>query len=75
MYLITHRYLILNLLQSILYAEVTLVNQSVSIYNMTQNAVCYLMLMLQYNSINAMITCRITIHNNIRRNVFRNAAS
>ena len=24
---------------------------------MTQNAVCYLMLMLQYNSINAMITC------------------
>ena len=46
MYLITHRHLVLNLLQSILYAEVTLVNQSVSIYNMTQNTVCYLVLVL-----------------------------
>lgn len=46
MYLITHRHLVLNLLQSILYAEVTLVNQSVSIYNMTQNTVRYLVLVL-----------------------------
>ena len=46
MYFVTHRHLVFNLLQSILYAEVTLVNQTVSIYNMAQNAVCYLVLVL-----------------------------
>ena len=74
-YFVTHRHLVFNLLQSIMYTEVTLINQSVSIYDMTQNAVCYLMLVLQYNCIDTMIFCRVTIHDNIWWNVLRNAAS
>ena len=43
-YLVTHRDLVFNLLQGILYAEVSLIHQAVSIYDMAQNTVGDLML-------------------------------
>ena len=74
-YLVTHRDLVFNLLQGILYAEVSLIHQAVSIYDMAQNTVGDLMLVLEHHCIDAMVFCRIAIHNDIRRHIFRNAAT
>lgn len=74
-YFVTHRNLVLNLLQGIVYAEITLVDQAVSIYDVTQDTFRYLMLVLQHDGIDAMILCRITVHDDVWRNIFGDAAS
>ena len=74
-YLVTHRDLVFNLLQGILYTEVSLIHQAVSIYDMAQNTVGDLMLVLEHHCIDAMVFCRVAIHNDIRRHIFCNAAT
>lgn len=75
MYFVAHRNLILDFLQSVLYAEVSLIHQAVRIYDMAQDTLGNLMLVLEYHRIDTVIFCRITVHNNIRRYVFRDAAT
>ena len=65
MYFVAHRNLIFDFLQSVLYAEVSLIYQAVRIYDMTQDTLGNLMLVLEYHRIDTVIFCRITVHNNI----------
>ena len=74
-YLITHRNLVFNFLQGIVYAEVALVDQAVSIHDVAQDTFRHLVLVLQYDGIDAMILCRIAVHDDIRRDVFGDAAA
>ena len=74
-YLVTHRYLVFNLLQGILHAEVSLVYQTVGIYDMAQYTFAHLVFVLKHSSVDTVVFCRITVHNNIRRYVFRDAAT
>ena len=46
-YLVTHRYLVFNLLQGILHAEVSLVYQTVGIYDMAQYTFAHLVFVLK----------------------------
>ena len=74
-YLVAHGHLIFNLLQGILNAEVTLVYQSVCIHDVAQDAICDLILVLQYHGVHSVIFGRISGHDDVGRHVFGNAAT
>lgn len=75
MYFITHRHLVFNLLQSIVYAEVALVDQAVCVDNVAQNTLRHFILMLKNRCIDAVVHRRIAIHNDVGRHIFRDAAT
>ena len=54
-YFITHRHLVFDLLQGVVYAEVTLVHQAVGIYDVSQYAFAHFMLMLKHGGIDSVI--------------------
>ena len=57
-YLVTHRYLVFNLLQGILHAEVSLVYQTVGIYDMAQYTFAHLVFVLKHSSVDTVVFCR-----------------
>lgn len=68
-YLVTHRYLVFNLLQGILHAEVSLVYQTVGIYDMAQYTFGHLVFVLKHSSVDTVVFCRITVHDDIGRHI------